>query len=51
MAYKIKKGKIEELIDVLDLKKKKGYYETKWGKKTDIGLKETIKNILEVEEE
>jgi hypothetical protein len=51
MAYKIKREKIEKLIRVLNLKKKRGVYETEWGKKTDVGLRETIKNILEIEEE
>lgn len=57
MAYKIKQGKIDELVEVLNLNRKtdrktgKTIYKTMWGDKTETGVKETIKNILEVEEE
>jgi len=40
--------KIAELILILELKKKRdGFYHTAWGKKSYIGLIETIKAILE----
>lgn len=41
-------ARIDELIDkVLWLEPKgDGFYETQWGKKTRQGLKETIKNVL-----
>jgi len=37
---------IRHLIEVLELKPKKGYYQTEWGKKTLEGLIETIKSVL-----
>lgn len=40
--------RLNELICVLGLKKKGEYYITGWGKKTERGLKQTIKNILQL---
>ena len=44
--------KLTELIEVLNLKRKikngKTIYLTLWGDKTELGVKETIKNILEL---
>jgi len=41
--------RVEELIEVLNLNPKKdGWYYTGWGKKTKVGLIETIKAILEI---
>lgn len=43
---------INKLIEVLNLKRKKEkgktIYLTLWGTKTEIGVRETIKNILEL---
>lgn len=39
--------KEKKLIEVLGLEPDKdGFYQTQWGKKTEVGLIETIKNIL-----
>ena len=45
---KLTDDKLKKLIKVLELKtiEKGKYYKTGWGKKTEQGLKETIKNIL-----
>jgi hypothetical protein len=43
---------LQRLINVLLLKAdKKGMYQTAWGRKTIVGLKETIKNIITDSEE
>jgi len=48
---KLSDKKLDELIEVLNLKKKiirgETIYLTLWGNKTQIGIRETIKNILE----
>ena len=41
---------INTLVEILELKKdKNGFYKTLWGKKSIVGIKETIKKILKIE--
>ena len=37
---------LDEIIEVLELKPKEEYYDTKWGKKNLVGLKQTIVEIF-----
>ncbi len=48
MYNKTYSDRVKELAEILQLKKQGEYYLTTWGKKTEIGLEETIRNILQL---